>query len=275
MRRLGIIGYGNMGRSILGGLAREIPDLEVGIVEKDPDRRRQAQESAGAAGTAENVAVHDFTERVRDLGSWADVTVLAIKPQDIADFAESVGSDLGDAALVSILAGTPMSTIDSLLRPERLCRFMPNLAALVGEAAVGVSFGAGESVTDPDFRSHAFSVARALGTPVEVQEDLLAAVTGVSGSGLAYAFRFVHALALGGTLEGMTYEQALETATQMIYGAATLLRENGEHPEAMLSKVTSPGGTTIAGVKALEEGAFTDTVMAAVSAAAQRAREME
>ena len=275
MRRLGIIGYGHMGRSIVGGLAREIPDLEVGIVEKDPDRRREAQESGSGGDAAEGVSVQDFTDRVPDLGSWADVTVLAIKPQDLADFAEAVGSDLDDAALVSILAGTPISTIESLLRPERLCRFMPNLAALVGEAAVGVSFGAGESAADSDFRSHAFAVARAIGAPVEVREDLLAAVTGVSGSGLAYAFRFVHALALGGTLEGMTYEQALETATQMVYGAATLLRENREHPEAMLSKVTSPGGTTIAGVKALEEGAFTDTVMAAVSAAAQRAREME
>ncbi|MFP4483358.1 MAG: pyrroline-5-carboxylate reductase [Spirochaetaceae bacterium] len=269
MTRLGIIGYGHMGRSIVGGLARENPDLEVGVVEKDPERLRQAQESDQVA------AVRDFTGEIRELAAWANVTVLALKPQDLAAFAESVGSDLTDAAVVSILAGTPMSTICGLLRPARLCRFMPNLAALVGEAAVGISFEAGDSAADPDFRSDAFSVARAIGKPIEVKEELLAALTGVSGSGLAYAFRFIHALALGGTLEGMTYEQALETAIQMVYGAATLLRQNREHPEVMLTRVTSPGGTTIAGVKALEEGAFSDTVMEAVSAASRRAREME
>jgi pyrroline-5-carboxylate reductase len=255
-----------MGRAIRGGLVRENADLRVGVVEKNAERRAQAVDREGA---------EDFTERIGELGDWADVIVLAIKPQDLADLAESIGRDLETANLVSILAGTPMDTIDGMLKPRRLCRFMPNLAALIGEAAVGVSFDRGESTEDAEFRDHALAAARAIGTPVEVKEELLAAITGVSGSGLAYAFRFIHALALGGTHEGLTYEQALATAVQMVKGAATLLQQNGEHPEAMLSKVTSPGGTTIAGVKQLEEGALTDAVMNAVSAAAERAREME
>ncbi len=266
MTRLGIIGYGHMGRAIKGGLARDNDDLQVGVVEKDAARRSQAVEHDGA---------EDFTERIGKIGEWADIVVLAIKPQDLAELAESLGRDLQSANLVSILAGTPMDTIDGLLKPRRLCRFMPNLAALVGEAAVGVSFDRGESTRDGEFREHALATARAMGTPVECKEELLAAITGVSGSGLAYAFRFIHALALGGTYEGLTYEQALTTAVQMVKGAATLLQGNGEHPEAMLSKVTSPGGTTIAGVKQLEEGALTDAVMNAVSAAAERARDME
>ena len=264
MGRLGIIGYGHMGRAIVGGLTRENPDLEVGVVEKDPARRADA---------TEQMKVVDFSDSVGDLGAWADVTVLAIKPQDLGSFAEAVGSALSSASVVSILAGTPMVTIEGLLRPAQLCRFMPNLAAVLGRAAVGVSFDAGSS--GEEFRNNAFSVARAIGTPIEVREELLAAITGVSGSGLAYAFRFMHALALGGTYEGLTYEQSLETAVQMVAGAAALLQENGEHPEAMLSKVTSPGGTTVHGVKALEEGAFSDSVMNAVSAAAERSREME
>jgi pyrroline-5-carboxylate reductase len=264
MKRLGIIGYGHMGKAIIGGLTRENPDMEVGIAEKDPGRRAEA---------VEQLKVMDFSDSIGDLGAWADVTVLAIKPQDLQSFAESVGDGLSSASLVSILAGTPMVTIEGLLRPAKLCRFMPNLAAVIGRAAVGVSFD--PSSNGAEFRGNAFAVARAMGTPIEVREELLAAITGVSGSGLAYAFRFIHALALGGTHEGLTYEQALETAIGMVSGAGALLQENGEHPEAMLSKVTSPGGTTIHGVKALEEGAFSDAVMNAVSAAAERAREME
>lgn len=263
MRRLGIIGYGHMGRAIVGGLRRDTEGLELGVVEKAPARLEEAR-----ADGAEN-----FTDRISDLAEWAEVVVLAIKPQDLTAFAESAGSGLSEASLVSILAGTRMQSIGSLLKPRRLCRFMPNLAALIGEAGVGVSFAADSG--DEEFRANALAVAEAIGTPVEVREELLAAITGVSGSGLAYAFRFIHGLALGGTLEGLTYEQALETAIQMVSGAAALLKQGGEHPEAMLSKVTSPGGTTIAGVKELEEGAFTDAVMNAVSAAARRARQME
>ena len=108
-----------------------------------------------------------------------------------------------------------------------------------------------------------------------IPEKLMAAITGLSGSGIAFVFHFVHALALGGVREGFPYPQALEHALDTIDGATALLRSTGDHPIAFESRVCSPAGTTIEGVKALEKGGFTDAVLEAVSASARRAHELE
>lgn len=263
LQRLGLIGYGNMGEAIVGGLKVRNPGLELGIVEVSEERRRQAVEVHGA---------RDFTDSPAHLVSFADVVVLAIKPQDVAAMVERLAPISGELRLVSILAGTRLSTFTDTLSTHNIARFMPSLAAKVGKAVVGVSFAEG---ADDDFREATLEVATAMGTPQEIPEKLMSAITGVSGSGLAFTFEFIHSLALGATRAGLPYPQALEAALDVLDGATALIRETGEHPVSLSSRVASPAGTTVEGLTALEEGGFSAAVIDAVTRAARRATELE
>ena len=263
LQRLGLIGYGNMGEAIVSGLKARNPELELGVVEVSEERRFAAIEAHGA---------RDFTESLAHLVSFSDVVVLAIKPQDVGKMVERLAPISGELNLVSILAGTKLSTFTDTLTTTNIARFMPSLAAKVGKAVVGVSFAEG---ADDDFRAASLEVARAIGTPQEIPEKLMSAITGVSGSGLAFTFSFIHAMALGATRSGMPYPQALEASLDVLDGATSLVRETGEHPISLASRVASPAGTTIEGLTALEEGGFSAAVIDAVSRAANRATELE
>ncbi|NBB90094.1 MAG: pyrroline-5-carboxylate reductase [Spirochaetes bacterium] len=263
LQRLGLIGYGNMGEAIVSGLKARNPELELGLVEVSEERRFAAIEAHGA---------RDFTESLAHLVSFSDVVVLAIKPQDVGKMVERLAPISGELKLVSILAGTKLSTFTDALATTNIARFMPSLAAKVGKAVVGVSFAEG---ADSDFRDASLEVARAIGTPQEIPEKLMSAITGVSGSGLAFTFTFIHAMALGATRSGMPYPQALEASLDVLDGATSLVRETGEHPISLASRVASPAGTTIEGLTALEEGGFSAAVIDAVSRAANRATELE
>jgi pyrroline-5-carboxylate reductase len=148
---------------------------------------------------------------------------------------------------------------------------MPSLAAVKGASLVGVSF---HPAATPQMRDDSLTIAGALGAHLEIKENLMSAMTGVSGSGLAYVFSFVHAMALGGVAAGFDYKTALSVAVAGLEGAVSLLKD-GTHPLELASRVTSPAGTTIQGVRALERGGFTAAVMEAVEAAARRATELE
>ncbi|NBF40688.1 MAG: pyrroline-5-carboxylate reductase [Spirochaetes bacterium] len=263
LQRLGLIGYGNMGEAIVSGLKARNPELELGIVEVSEERKAAAIEAHGA---------RDFTESLAHLVSFSDVVVLAIKPQDVEAMIERLEPISSELRLVSILAGTPLSRFTDALSSRNISRFMPSLAAKVGRAVVGVSFAEG---ADDDFRDAALEVARAIGTPQEIPEKLMSAVTGVSGSGLAFTFEFIHSLALGATRAGLPYPQALAASLDVLEGATALIRETGEHPISLASRVASPAGTTIEGLTALEEGGFSAAVINAVSRAANRATELE
>ena len=263
MQRVGIIGFGNMGSSIARGLAAKDPDLRFDVV----DPSRTARERAVREFTAT-----DCTETPERLFERCELIVLATKPQDLEATAGQLRAHSAGAAIISVLAGTPLRRISERFATARVVRFMPSLAAGVGKALVGVAFG---EEADETLRERALAVAGAIGTPLVVDERLLAAITGVSGSGLAYAFSFAHALALGGVSTGLTYDEALRAAITVLDGAAEVLRATGEHPEALASRVSSPAGTTIRGLAALERGAFTATVIEAVEQAAARAVELE
>ncbi len=252
-----------MGEAIASGLKTRNPELELGVVEVSQDRRSAAVETHGA---------RDFTESLAHLVSFSDVVVLAIKPQDVGKMVERLAPISAELKLVSILAGTKLSTFTDALTTRNIARFMPSLAAKVGKAVVGVSFA---EDADDDFRDAALEVARAIGTPQEVPEKLMSAITGVSGSGLAFTFEFIHSLALGATRAGLSYPQALEATLDVLEGATALVRETGEHPISLASRVASPAGTTIEGLTALEEGGFSAAVIDAVSRAANRATELE
>lgn len=259
---VGIIGFGNMGEALALGLARKKLVPTVHLYETHPASREKAQKN-------KKFTVHTTLEALVEA---CTIVVIAIKPQDIPALVAHLRPLAHGKSFISLAAGLGSAWFQKELGVDQVVRFMPNLAAKVGKSLVGVSPGAG---CGPSFADHALAIAGAVGRAVAIPEKLMAAITGLSGSGIAFVAQFVHAMALGGVREGFPYAQALEHTLDTIDGAVALLRETGDHPIAFQSKVCSPSGTTIEGVKALERGGFTDTVVEAVSAAARRAHELE
>jgi pyrroline-5-carboxylate reductase len=281
MEGIGIIGYGNMGSAVARGLIRK--GTLPGIYEKSPERAEAARRAGrtdgdkntspgpGGIRPTSETGLRVF-DNLEELFAAADTLVLAIKPQDFPSLLAEIPPLVGKHRFVSVAAGVPIHRIQEHLGTGEICRFMPNLAAAVGKSAVGVAFAEGAT---EDFVSDALEVARAIGTPFRLPEHLIPAFTGLSGSGIAYVFAFLHALSLGGVKSGIPYDTSLKIALDTLEGAVEVLRQGGHNPAEMLSRVVSPAGTTIAGVSALEHGGFSCTVMDAVVAAADRAAEME
>ncbi len=259
---VGIIGFGNMGEALALGLVRKKLVSAVHVFETHPASRAKAEKN-------HRLTVHPTLEALVEASS---IVVIAIKPQDIPALVTHLRPLSHGKGFISLAAGMGTAWFQKELGVDQVVRFMPNLAAKVGKALVGVSPGVG---CGPAFADQALAIAGAAGRSVLLPEKLMAAITGLSGSGIAFVFHFAHALALGGVREGFAYPQALEHALDTIDGAVALLRDTGDHPIAFESKVCSPSGTTIEGVKALERGGFTDTVVEAVSAASRRAHELE
>ncbi len=261
MKRIGIVGFGTMGEAFAMGLRRRTPDLAMSVFDVNRERAEAAARMPGVA----------VARTAGEVLKECDLTILCVKPQDFPLLAAEVRESSRGRKIISILAGRRIQSIAEGLATEQVARFMPSLAAVKGTSMVGVSFGAGAS---PEFRAECLSVAGAFGVSLEIPEKLMSAMTGVSGSGLAYVFAFVNAMALGGVAAGFDYRTALAIAVAGLEGAASLLKE-GAHPLELASRVISPAGTTIQGVRALERGGFTAAVMEAVEAAARRASELE
>lgn len=250
-----------MGEAFAAGLKRTMPELGLVVFDSNTARKE-------TAARIEGLTVAGSAGEVMDA---SDITILCVKPQDLGTLAAEVRGRSHGGRIVSILAGKRIQSICEGFASDQVARFMPSLAAVTGKSMVGVSFGpaAGEG-----FKADCLAIAGALGRPLEIPEKLMSAMTGISGSGIAYVFAFVHAMALGGVAAGFDYPTALSIAVAGLEGAASLLT-GGEHPLALASRVASPAGTTIQGLRALEEGGFTAAVMHAVEAAARRATELE
>jgi pyrroline-5-carboxylate reductase len=201
-----------------------------------------------------------------------DIILLAVKPQEFDRLRKELSSQAAGKRFVSILAGKSIATLTLSLGSESVCRFMPNLAAGEGKAAVGVSFADGVA---EDFKKACITLAQAVGEAFPIPENLMSAFTGLSGSGIAYVFSFLHALALGGAATGIRYDDALRIALATVEGAVATIRNSGVHPVELLSRVVSPAGTTIQGVRRLESEGFCGSVLKAVEDAARRAAELE
>ena len=181
-----------------------------------------------------------------------DVVVLAVKPFIVADACTDVMKVSSSSALIiSIAAGVTLETLESQLPGRRVVRVMPNTPCLVGEAAAGYAMG---SLCNDNDRELVQKVFGAVGIAKEIKEVLLNAVTGLSGSGPAYVYEFIEALADGGVRSGLPRPVALQLAAQTVKGAAEMVLQTGTHPGQLKDNVCSPGGTTIAGVDALEQG---------------------
>ncbi|MDR2588169.1 MAG: NAD(P)-binding domain-containing protein [Spirochaetales bacterium] len=268
MKNIGLIGFGNMGEAFAAGLAGQ-GGVKFGVAEKAAARLAAAREKFGA---------EDFTGRPGDLLDFADFTIIAVKPQDAASVLEKIAPYSRDKKFAAIVAGKTLDFYLSRLQTPYVARFMPSLAAMYQKAVVGVSFPPapeGREAEFADFRSQALEAAAAAGFALEIPESLMPVITAVSGSGLAFVFAFINALALGGVKTGLGYAEAAGLALRVTEGACEVLRRTGEAPSSLITKVASPAGTTIAGLQALEEAAFTAAVMRAVEEAASRAEELE
>lgn len=262
MKRVGIIGYGTMGEAIATALHRKQSHLEI-IAFDNAEIRLDAVSSSGFCRPASSAA---------EVFRSADTILLAVKPQYLGDLAQDVADSSRTSNIISIAAGVSVAALERHFNTSSIIRFMPNLAAKTGSALVAVFMPDG---VDAEFRRAALFVAEAIGTPMQLPEHLLAPVTGLSGSGIAYVFELIHSMALGGVKSGIAYPQSLEITIQTIRGAVDLLEKEKEHPISLLSKVTSAGGTTIEGVHKLEENRFVYALIEAVQAAANRAIDLE
>ena len=213
----------------------------------------------------------------RELVKKCDILILAVKPQIFQEVLVDICSLVdSDNLVISIAAGVPISIIDDALRGDKnkkfsIVRTMPNTPALVQEGVTAIASGKHVNKTDVKIAHRIFE---AVGRTVDVEEDQLDAVTGLSGSGPAYIFMLIEALSDAGVKMGLSREVSTTLTIQTVLGSAKLARESGKHPGELKDMVTSPGGTTVSGLHALEEGSLRTTLMNAVEDATLRSREL-
>ena len=262
---VGLIGGGQMGEALIRGMIGSGLQESENIMIAEPDRNR-------AEHLEESYSVRTTSDPA-ELASNCRIIILAVKPQIMAKVLSQYRDHITDKHLViSIAAGITIRSLEAGLNSGvRIIRVMPNTPALVLAGASAIS--ANTAVTGEDMEA-AKALFSAIGTCVEVTENLLDAVTGLSGSGPGYVFAFIEALVDGGVLAGLPRDIAQKLVLQTVYGSAKLAMETGEPPAVLKGRVTSPGGTTITGLQVLEEAGFRGTVMTAVEAAAERSREL-
>jgi pyrroline-5-carboxylate reductase len=262
--RLGFLGGGVMAEAIIRGIIeKKLVDPSSVTVYDVVESRLDLFQKMGV-GTCKNSfeVLH------------ADVIVLAVKPDVVSEALKSIkdGWKPEKHLLVSICAGVSIGTIEQqLVSKSRVIRVMPNTPCLVGEAAVAFSCGSCATTDDQKVVEKIFS---SVGLASCVPEKLLDAVTGVSGSGPAYVYMFIEALADGGVLNGLPRDVSLSLATQTVLGAAKMVASGNEHPAKLRNAVESPGGITIHGTSTLEKHNFRTAVIQAVTAATNRAKEL-
>ena len=263
--KIGVVGAGKIGAAIMRGIVR-----------------------AGLAGK-DQVMASDVSEQLRDdvvkelaikatpdncvLCEFADIVILAVKPQIVGTVAQEIAKKLGSKKLlVSVAAGVPIARIEANLdNGARVVRVMPNITCVAGAGAAG--FAGGSHATAEDLEKVG-AILNSFGVGLPVEEKYLDAVTGLSGSGPAYVLLFMEALADGGVQVGLARDVALKLAIQTVYGAAKMALESNKHLGELKDEVTSPGGTTIAGLYAMEQKGFRGIVMDAVVNATRRSQEL-
>lgn len=261
---LACLGTGKMGAALLRGVVAKQMVRSASITVFDPLPEAVQALQAALPG------VHAAPDALSAAQS-AGVVLLCTKPAGILSLIQELSSLRESRLLISIAAGVTLSSMEAAAGSNRIIRVMPNTPALIGMGAA--AFSPGTSATSADIETTR-QLLGSVGTVTQVAEKLLDAVTGLSGSGPAYVFTFIEALADGGVAEGLSPEQALQLAAQTVAGAASMVLNTGLHPALLRNQVTSPGGTTIAGLAALEAKAFRSACIDAVRQAARRSREL-
>lgn len=263
--RIALIGAGNMGEALMRGLlrAQAVTPEQVVATGRRQQRLDELAQAYGVEVTRDNVAA------VRD----ANIVLLAVKPQIFGAVLEQIEPAVrADALVISVAAGVTIRSIERHLgASSRIVRAMPNTPALVDTGATALA--ASNHVQEQDLQ-RARTIFEAVGQVIHVDEALMDAVTGLSGSGPAFVFAIIEAFSDAGVRVGLPRYQAQALAAQTVLGSAKMLLETGEHPGVLKDRVTSPGGTAIAGLHTLENGGLRTTLINGVVAAAERSREL-
>lgn len=258
-----IIGAGNLGRALIGGLlsGHDLDAARIRATRRAPEALRE-QFPGIRSGSDNAAAVADAT-----------IVILAVKPQNAAEVLAEVRDHLTPSALfVSVLAGVTTDSLERALGREiAIVRAMPNTPMIVDEGATAIAGGRHAST---DHLALARRIFEAVGTVEEVSEPLMDAVTGLSGSGPAYVYMFVEALTDAGVKQGIPRPVSYRLAARTVYGAARLVLESGKHPAILRDEVTTPGGTAIAAVAELESHGLRTMLINAVATATARSREL-
>jgi pyrroline-5-carboxylate reductase len=262
--KIAFVGGGQMSEALVGGMlsAKLCGPDRIRITDPVAERRDHFKRKFGIQAGASN----------REVAAWGDVVVLAVKPQVLDGVLQEIGDELAKALVVSIAAGVPISRITGACGGQtRVVRAMPNMPVVVHEGMTALAIGSG--VQEQDVVS-VRRIFESVGKVVPVEERLMDAVTGLSGSGPAYVFLAIEALTDGGVKMGVPRDIAAVLAAQTVLGAARMVLETGQHPARLKDQVASPGGTTIAGLHQLEQGGLRATLINAVEAATKRSQEL-
>lgn len=263
-KTIGFIGVGKMGEALIKGI------LNAGIV--PPGNIYASDVDLTKLQLMENNLKINTCEDNCDAIIDADIIIIAVKPQIIHEVLSEIKDSITNQLVISIAAGTSIEVFENALpRGTKVIRVMPNIAATVKEAACAISPGTAVTKEDEGIASQIFN---AVGKTVIIQESLMDAVTGLSGSGPAYIFMIIEALADGGVHEGLDRRTARLLAAQTVLGAAKMVIEDGTHTGDLKDMVTSPAGTTIRGIRVMEEKGVRVAMMNAVIAACERSREL-
>jgi pyrroline-5-carboxylate reductase len=264
-RQIAFIGSGNMTEALVTGLLKAGVSLSSELYATDivPERQVHFKTRYGIKIGGRN----------SDAAAWGHIVILSVEPQILDKVLAEIRPTLrADSLVISVAAGYPIARVTAYLTSTtRIVRAMPNTPSTVLEGVTALSFGPGLSEDD---RQAARVIFESVGKVVLVEEHLMDTVTGLSGSGPAYVYVLIEALADGGVKMGLPRATAELLAAQTTLGAARMVLESGEHPGRLKDRVASPGGTTIAGIHRLEEGRLRATLMDAVEAATKRSREL-
>ena len=263
--RIGFIGAGQMATALGSGFIRSGLTAGENLFAADPDERARTKFAAATGGKV--------SDNNADAAAKAEVLILAVKPQHLAGVSGGLkGKIPSDALVISIAAGVRLAQLAAWLGNDvRLIRVMPNTPCLIGQGACAFALGGKATAADAEL---AGKLLGAVGAAWQVEEKLLDAVTGLSGSGPAFVYVMIEALGDAGVRMGLPRAIASALAAQTVRGAAEMAIATGEHPAVLKDRVASPGGTTIAGLQALENGGIRGTLIAAVEAATRRSIEL-
>jgi pyrroline-5-carboxylate reductase len=262
--KLGFVGSGKMATALVQGAvsSRAFAREDILICDALPAVAEKLAGLVKATAVAKN----------EDLAKQVGALVLCVKPLDAIEALRSFRGNVAGKLVISIVAGLPIASLqDAAGSKARIVRVMPNTPALIHRGAAAYSLG---KTATPDDAALTEKLFGAVGQIVRVKEELLDVVTGLSGSGPAYIYLVIEALADAGVLMGLPRDLAMKLAAQTVVGAAEMVIQTGRHPAALRDEVTSPGGTTIAGLEALEGAAVRSAFLSAVRAATERAREL-
>ena len=255
--KIGCIGTGAMGGAIMRAVCKKYDVSQIKVSDKNVEMGKAFTAETGATCVEANTDVLD-----------CDYVFLAVKPQFLGDvFAEIAGKISNKTVVISMAAGVKIEKLESWAPKARFIRMMPNVCAQIGEAMTAVTYK--ENISEAEAKT-AIDILSSAGKVEVVPEKLMDCVTAVSGSGPAFVFMFIEALADAAVRCGMPRSQAYTYAAQTVYGSAGMVLESGKHPAVLKDMVCSPAGTTIEGVAALEKNGFRNAVIDAVTAACER-----